>query len=288
MKKIFVLIVLYLLLMCSCSSKFSAYGNQEKISMNYNNITNYCNFWMTTDSICYLEDSLVQKYFLVDKNFKTKISENKGYGFGKIQRYNEKIYMLDESNNIDEYNSKLIMSFIKDYSRNHLVILSTHDIDNALNISNYLIDLNKSKAYLESLNEFQNEGNFVLVISIVPPYNFSEEEYDFHIFYKPESMNNTKKDEGETLSVADENNEIIQLIEPVAPCEIYENYVHNKHFFLFKEFLFTGELVYSFMNIRLRKKKAENQIWLTQYGEKPKIKKAIKKMDLFLFIYLLS
>jgi len=62
--------------------------------MNYNNIANDCGFWLTTDSICYLDDSLVQKYFMVDENSKTAIGMNSGYGFGKIQKYEDKFSLL--------------------------------------------------------------------------------------------------------------------------------------------------------------------------------------------------
>lgn len=110
--------------------------------MNYNNITNYCNFWMTTDSLCYLEDSLVQNYFLVDKNSKTKVGENKGYGFGKIQRYNEKIYMLNESDHTDEYNSKFEL---KCYDIN---TKKAEEICSVKNCYNFLV-LDASIYYLE-------------------------------------------------------------------------------------------------------------------------------------------
>ena len=150
MKKILVLIFLCLLFMCSCSVEPTTYKNQEKVSMNYNNITNYCDFWMTTDSICYLEDSLVQTYFMVDKNSKTKIGTNNGYGFGKIQRYEEKIYMLDELDNIDEYNSKFELKCYDNNDKRLEAICSIKNCDN------FLV-LDESIYYLEYtwINDFR-------------------------------------------------------------------------------------------------------------------------------------
>ena len=118
--------------------------------MNYNNITNYCDFWMTTDSICYLEDSLVQTYFMVDKNSKTKIGTNNGYGFGKIQRYEEKIYMLNELDNIDEYNSKFELKCYDNNDKKLEVICSIKNCDN------FLV-LDESIYYLEYtwINDFR-------------------------------------------------------------------------------------------------------------------------------------
>ncbi|MCQ2816552.1 MAG: C2 family cysteine protease [archaeon] len=114
--------------------------------------------------------------------------------------------------------------------------------------------------FLSFENEFDvHDGNYILTVSITPPYNFSEEEYDIHVFYKPESMNNTVKDgeEKETISEENPENQIITLIEPVSPCEIAENYIHNKHYILFQEFIFSSESVFSFINIRIRNKKPE-------------------------------
>lgn len=118
--------------------------------MNFNNITNYCNFWMTTNSICYLEDSLVQTYFMVEKNSKTKIGVNNGYGFGMIQKYEEKIYMLDESDNIDEHNS---MFQLKCYDINDKKL---EEICSLKNCDNFLV-LDESIYYLEYtwINDFR-------------------------------------------------------------------------------------------------------------------------------------
>lgn len=136
--------------MCSCSTNSTPYKNQELIAMNYNNITNYCDFWLTTDSICYLEDSLIQKYFMVDKNSKTKIGVNNGYGFGKIQRYEEKIYMLDESDIIDEHNSKFELKCYDNIDKKLEVICSIKNCDN------FLV-LDESIYYLEYtwINDFR-------------------------------------------------------------------------------------------------------------------------------------
>lgn len=132
MKKIVALIFSCLLFMCSCSVEPTTYKNKEVININYNNITNYCDFWMTTDSICYLEDSLVQTYFMVDKNSKIKIGTNNGYGFGKIQRYEEKIYMIYESDSIDEYNSKFELKCYDNNAKKSEVICSVKNCDNFL------------------------------------------------------------------------------------------------------------------------------------------------------------
>lgn len=131
-KRIAIVIIICLLFFCSCSTDLTTYKNQELIEMNYNNITNYCNFWLTTDSICYLEDSIVQKYFLVDKNSKTKIGVNNGYGFGMIQRYEDKIYMMNESSNIDECNSYFELKCYNIDSKKTQKICSVKNCDNFL------------------------------------------------------------------------------------------------------------------------------------------------------------
>ena len=106
MGKKVIVILSCLLLMCSCFSGCAKYDNQEKIRTNYNNITNRCRFWLTTDSICYLNNSLFQRYILVNKNNERTIGFSAGYGLGEVQRYGDKIYILDQVASKDERNSK--------------------------------------------------------------------------------------------------------------------------------------------------------------------------------------
>ncbi len=148
MRKIAVLIIICLLFLCSCSINSDTYNNQETIGINYNNAINDCRFWLTTDDICYLEDNLIQSYFMVDKNSKTKIGTNGGYGDGTIQRYEDKIYMLHTSTNIDENNSEFEL---KCYDVNSK---KTEKICSIKNCVNYLV-LDGLIYYLEcTWNEF--------------------------------------------------------------------------------------------------------------------------------------
>jgi len=104
---IYLFVFICLLRLCSCSTSTTTYEESEKIGMNYNNISNYNGFWLTSDSICYLDGSIIPKYYLIDKNAKTKICMSSGYGSGKIQRYDNKIYILDEVDFVNECNPLL-------------------------------------------------------------------------------------------------------------------------------------------------------------------------------------
>lgn len=144
MRKIAIVIFSCLLFLCSCSTDSTTYKNQELIAMNYNNITNYCDFWLTTDSICYLEDSLIQKYFMVEKNSKTKIGVNNGYGFGKIQKYEEKIYMLDMVSFINERNSKYELKLYDIDSKTIKKVCSVMNCENFLVLDEVIYYLENS------------------------------------------------------------------------------------------------------------------------------------------------
>ncbi|MBR6513266.1 MAG: hypothetical protein IKT46_00390 [Clostridia bacterium] len=141
MKRIVLVIVSCLLFLCSCSAN-ATYKNHETINMNYNNITNYCDVWLTSDSICYLEHSIGQKYYMVDNTSKTKISENGGYGFGMIRRYDDNIYMLNETSSIDEYNSEFELVCYDVNTKN------TEKLCSVKNCDNFLV-LHKTVYYLE-------------------------------------------------------------------------------------------------------------------------------------------
>lgn len=104
MRKIAIVILSCLLYLCSCSTDSTKYKNQEKIEMNYNNITNGIHFWLTTDSICYSQGVLTQKWFLTDKNSTARI--NKISSCNHVQRYGKKIYLLDSVVFVNERNSK--------------------------------------------------------------------------------------------------------------------------------------------------------------------------------------
>ena len=56
---------------------------------------------MTTDRLCYLQDFLFQVYSMADENGKRTLCFNGGGGVGKIQCYEEQIYMLDLSEVFD-------------------------------------------------------------------------------------------------------------------------------------------------------------------------------------------
>lgn len=117
--------------------------------MNYNNISNYCGFWLTDDSICYLDDSLVQVYYMVGENSKTKIGITNGYGFGMIQRYEGEIYILDVSKVIDEYNSSFELKCYDIDSKNIETIATVKNCDNflVLNDSVYFLEYTWNKEY---------------------------------------------------------------------------------------------------------------------------------------------
>jgi hypothetical protein len=115
--------------MCSCFSGCAKYDNQEKIGTNYNNITNRCRFWLTTDSICYLNNSLFQRYILVNKNNKRIIGFSAGYGLGEIQRYGDKIYILDQVASKDERNSKFSLKRYDVKSKSTKKICSINNCD---------------------------------------------------------------------------------------------------------------------------------------------------------------
>ena len=119
-----------ILFLTSCSKNSNFYTPQDGIGMNYNNISSYNDFWLTNDSFCYLNNSLIQEYVLVNESSKTKIGTNNGYGFGKIQKYKDRIYMLNECRAIDDYNSEYELKLFDIKSGKTFSICSIRNCDN--------------------------------------------------------------------------------------------------------------------------------------------------------------
>lgn len=137
MKKIAIVVAFCLLFMCSCSTSSDIYENQENINFNYNNISNYAGFWLTTDSICISEHSIFATCFIVDKTSKKKID----FGLGKIQQYGDKIYILEETSSFDDNRN----------FRFKLYDINSNKIEKIISVKNWLdfLVLNKSIYYLE-------------------------------------------------------------------------------------------------------------------------------------------
>ena len=111
----------------------------------------------------------------------------------------------------------------------------------------------KKKFFFENIFELE-PNEYYFVISCIPPYNVGEDNYDIEILSFPED---DKLDVSQTnTAVPGEVNKSqanIEQIEHISPYDISDNYKHNKHFIVFKEYIFSGETVYATLNIKLRK-----------------------------------
>ena len=132
MKKIAICLLLSVCL-CACSAGSGSYVKQDQIELNYNNISAHNDFWLTNESICYLEDNLVQNYYMATENGRSRLCSNGGYGFGIIQQYGNRIYMLDESDYIDEANEDYLLKYYD------LDTKKTKEITSSRNCDNYLV-----------------------------------------------------------------------------------------------------------------------------------------------------
>ena len=181
---------IYLLGLCSCSTSNTIYEESEIIGMNYNNISNYNGFWLTSDSICYLDGSIIQNYYLIDKNAKTKICTSSGYGSGKVQRYGNKIYILDEDDFVNECNSKFKLKVYDVNSKETTTIFSIKNCDNFLVLDDDIYYLEYSwennersltlKKYSDNSNNHDTIKNEVLSFGVIKN----------NIFYIVEEENN--------------------------------------------------------------------------------------------------
>ncbi len=104
---------------------------------------------------------------------------------------------------------------------------------------------------------------YYLVIVLTPPYNIEQNEFTIDVLSYPH--------EDKILDVSNTNTAVpgeeqksqtkIEQIEHISPYEIIDKYKPNKHFILFKEYLFTGDNVTATLNIKMRRwdKKTQNE-----------------------------
>jgi DNA/RNA endonuclease G (NUC1) len=88
---------------------------------------------------------------------------------------------------------------------------------------------------------------YYIVIILTPPYNIEQNEFTIDVLSYPH--------EDKILDVSNTNTAVpgeeqkyqikIEQIEHITPYDIIDKYKPNKHFILFKEFLFCGENVYT-------------------------------------------
>ena len=111
---------------------------------------------------------------------------------------------------------------------------------------NDTFDNKKRKVDFDNMFEL-TKGKYVIVIVVTPPYNLAEESYDIELLHKAVNEEKTSE-QGEN-----QEQTTIEQIESIPPYEITDTYTTNKHFILFKEFVFAGDTVYTYLNIRARK-----------------------------------
>ena len=119
----------------------------------------------------------------------------------------------------------------------------------------------KKKIFFE--NVFELEANeYFFVITCIPPYNVEADNFDIDILSYPEDE---KLDVSQTNTAVpgEVNKTLVNLlnIEHIPPYDIHDKYKLNKHFILFKEYIFSGEIVYASLNIKITqiKKSDDNE-----------------------------
>lgn len=214
-KTICVICSLLSLCLSSCSTGSTSYKTQSGIEFNYNNISAYNDFWITNDNICFLEDSLFQNYFLANENGKKRIDSNQGYGFGKIQQYGKKIYMLDQHNVIDESNSDYQLKCYDVESKKTTGLITIRNCDNFLILDENVVYLEYDwstdsrtlalKLFSVNSNSYKTINNSVLSFGVIGKtlYYVTEEENVIAIFQYDIEMNSSAKCGEFVLKVAD-------------------------------------------------------------------------------------
>ena len=120
----------------------------------------------------------------------------------------------------------------------------------------------KRNIIFDNIFELQPKQYF-FVITCIPPYNVESDSFDIDILSFPEDNQILDVSQTNTAIPGEVNKAQAQLeqIEHITPYDISDKYKQNKHFILFKEYIFSGDIVYSSLNIKMRqfKKKEEEE-----------------------------
>ena len=120
----------------------------------------------------------------------------------------------------------------------------------------------KRNITFDNIFELQPKQYF-FVITCIPPYNVEGDTFDIDILSYPEDNQILDVSQTNTAIPGDVNKAQAQLeqIEHINPYDITDKYIPNKHFILFKEYIFSGDIVYSSLNIKMRQfKKKEEEV----------------------------
>ena len=165
-------------------------------------------------------------------------------------------------------NYLLLRCNVKFETKTKFYIINHNNKDNYLNdfIEFYVLEKNNfnQKKNIEFENLFElDPREYIFIINVKPPYNIESDQFDIDIMTLSEDEKEIEISQTNT-EVPGENNTnglVIEEINSLPPYTISDKYKPNKHFILFKEFVFSGDVVYSMLDIRLRrlKKSSENE-----------------------------
>ena len=142
----------------------------------------------------------------------------------------------------------------------------------------------KKQMTFENIFELEPRQYYIVIV-LTPPYNIEQNEFTIDVLSYPH--------EDKILDVSNTNTAIpgeeqktqakIEQIEHISPYEIIDKYKPNKHFILFKEYLFCGDNIYATLNIKMRrwdkKQPKENEEEEKEEEEKKEEEKKEEKKD---------
>lgn len=127
MRKYIAICLCILMCVCcfsSCRTSRMECAPPDGANLNYNNIGFGRDYWLDSDSYCYLSTSLLREYYIIDEHSKAKIASSGGNGGGSIQKYGQEIYMLHEVDSIDDENSTYELNLYNIHSAKTITLTS--------------------------------------------------------------------------------------------------------------------------------------------------------------------
>ena len=182
--------------------------------------------------------------------------------------FTKQTYTIEHPNLTKNELYVLLRVSVKLEVKTKFVIINNNSKDKALKdyTELYICDSgnNNFKKNIAFDNIFElDPKQYYFVITCIPPYNIESDSYDFDILSYPEDNQVLDVSQTNTAIPGDVNKSqpLFEQIEHISPYDITDKYKDNKHFILFKEYIFSGDITYCTLHIKIREfKKIEENI----------------------------
>ena len=201
-----------------------------------------------------------------------------------FNEYKNNTFYIEHNALIENEPYMLMKAKVVVNNKSKFLIVSESKMKHVLDFTDVYVcnDATKTKIKVSFDSIFYlTQGEYVICVIVSPPFSFNEEPYNIHILHsecqtlkQSESVSRVGGDaehqsdqisevQSHKESVNQDNEQqeqqqqlpavVVEQLDMIPAYEINDFYIPNKHFILFQEFIFSGDIVHASFVIRLRR-----------------------------------